>query len=480
MGGAFLGVSNDASAATWNPAGLIFNEGVSLSWNYSSSHIGLGLDHKPVGPTVYPTIEGSSSDNMSNLSSASFIAPLTLREHAFVLAAYYHRIQDVYARGEFLVDDMDTTVRPQVLGTPFTTDFDLIGNVGLIGAGFGTSVATNLTVGGTLNIITGDAGESHRLRLDSTRYNENQSNPLPGSIDEIIWTDKSDIDYSGLNFTLGAMYNTERWTAGIVFTPGWTLTQNLDYLGRRVRIENQIPEPSLGIVPGPDGTNREIQIPYTIGLGGSYHVSDNLLVAADYQFRAFKREGAIRYESDPVTPDSPLESQDDKFYNLHQLRLGAEYVMETDWGIVPIRLGVRNDPLLLGDQHGVLAVYDQRAGYQGDDPARKKDLTPRDDYFLPLTQSGGTDTQINPITFSVGSGVHWTQIHLDFAFEIMGYTYEESGSLRLIRRCDDCSANDPKLAKDDWGLRATDKVGSYERIYEDNRVRLTLNFTGYF
>jgi len=138
---------------------------------------------------------------------------------------------------------------------------------------------------------------------------------------------------------------------------------------------------------------------------------------------------------------------------------------------------------LLGDQNGVVVVYDQRAGYQGSDPARQRDLTPRDDYFLPLTAAGGTDSQINPITFTLGSGVHWSQIHLDLALELMGYKYEETGSLRLIRlfsRCEECTSNDPRLANDDWGDRITDEVGRYKRTYEDNRVRLTLNFTGYF
>ena len=154
--------------------------------------------------------------------------------------------------------------------------------------------------------------------------------------------------------------------------------------------------------------------------------------------------------------------------------------METSWGIVPLRVGVRNDPMLIGDESNVLATFDQRAGYQGPDPARVKDYTPRDDYFLPLTYAGSIGSQINPITFTLGSGVHWSQIHLDFALEFMGYSYEESGSLRMIRLCTNCLENDPKLAEDDWGSRATDNVGAYERSYSDNRVRFTLNFTGYF
>ena len=37
MGGAFLGISDDADAASWNPAGLIYNDGLLMSLNYSMS-----------------------------------------------------------------------------------------------------------------------------------------------------------------------------------------------------------------------------------------------------------------------------------------------------------------------------------------------------------------------------------------------------------------------------------------------------------
>ncbi len=46
MGGAYLGVSDDAYAGTWNPAGLIYNEGVLVAFNYSLSNVGLDLNSR--------------------------------------------------------------------------------------------------------------------------------------------------------------------------------------------------------------------------------------------------------------------------------------------------------------------------------------------------------------------------------------------------------------------------------------------------
>ena len=146
MGGAFLGVSDDGSAGTWNPAGLILNEGVFITANYSYSRVNLGLDNTPLGPTNLGTRDRSADGTLSALSSAAFVAPLTLREHEFFLTAYYHRVQDIYAKGEMHTDDIDSTVRPIEFGTPFTSDFAESGNVGYIGAGVGDFVVGETAV----------------------------------------------------------------------------------------------------------------------------------------------------------------------------------------------------------------------------------------------------------------------------------------------------------------------------------------------
>lgn len=471
MGGAFLGVSNDGSAGTWNPAGLIYNEGVSLTANYTATRVSLGLDNAPVTPGISMR-DASETAGLSNLSSSSFLAPLTLREHEFVFSVFYHRLQDVFAQGQFRTDDVNL---PTQFGTPFDLNYQVDGNIAVVGLGFGTVVYQNLTFGGALGLITGDGTESHSMRLDSTRYSS--VNPLADATDYVLWDDKSDLDYSGITVTLGALYKADQWSAGVVFSPGWTLTENLSYFGTRTTISQGVPKPLLGIVSGPDGTNREIQIPYTVGLGGSYQVKDNILLAMDYQFRAFKRQGEFAYEDDPVVPNSPLEVMPTSWYNLHQVRIGAEYMAETNWGLVPIRVGLRNDPRLVGDQTNTVVMLDQRAGREG----RPTGLfTPRDDYFIPISRPGATGDQINPITLTVGSGVHWSQIHLDFAVEITGFEYTETGRIGMVRRVEGGNVNDPRFAIDEWGARFTTNFGNYTRIYEDNRVRFSMNFTGYF
>jgi hypothetical protein len=471
MGGAFLGVSNDATAATWNPAGLIYNEGVSLTANYSLSRVGLGLDRTRNGGAFDSR---SASASLSNLSSASFQAPLTLQEHEFVLSVYYDRVQDIYAKGEFVLDSVDGDPRKRNQGTPFNANFDMFGNLAMVGFGIGTVLKGPLTAGITLNLATGDGIESHHMHMDSlperyagTRYQE------------VDWYDKSDLDYSGMNVKFGALYKKERWTAALVFVPGWTLTQTLHYKTQVIRVRSEVVEPSSIMYPGPQGTKRQIIIPYTVGIGGSYHLTDNILLAADYQFRPFGREGQFQYQNDPHQPDSSYETAPTDWYNLHQVRLGIEYMRETKYGMVPLRLGLRNEPMLIGNTTNAVAVFDERSD-QGQ--------ALRSSYFLPLTVSGATGDQVMGWTLAFGSGIYWSQVHLDIALEFTGYSYDEkNASLRMVRQCSDCYENVPNIEKDEngkpattWGRRVIDEFGSYSRKYDDNRVRFSLNFTGYF
>ncbi|MBI3872892.1 MAG: hypothetical protein HY304_07440 [candidate division Zixibacteria bacterium] len=464
MGGAYIGVSDDAYAGSWNPAGLVYNEGVLMALNYSFSHYKLGLDNAPLGQAFHPD---SRDAGFSNLGAGSFVAPLKIMEQEFVLSAFYNRIQDVYSAGTFTAD-----IDPK-LGAPFTASYEMKGNVAIVGGSFGTAITHRLTLGGTLGLITGSGAESHIIDLDSTRDT--------ASFSELTkWTDRSNLHYHGLTATFGAMYKAGRWSAGAILSPGFELTQNLDFRAVRSSIHDQIPYFSPYLLGPLKGTDRKIEIPYTVGVGGSYHLTENVLVAADYQFRAFHdgtplakdSTSSYRIQNEPREPKSPIESQPVDWYSLHQVRLGAEYRHATSWGTVPLRLGVRNEPMLFGKDGRVNAVFEQRIanGVEADFP-----------FFIPMNASAYGGSQVNGWTLSLGSGIQWSQVRLDLAFEWTGYRYNETGSLSLLERCADCRSDDPSVQITPlWGKRKLYKWGDYSRDYNFDHLRILMNFTGNF
>ncbi|MEW5702795.1 MAG: hypothetical protein AB1792_11285 [Candidatus Zixiibacteriota bacterium] len=465
MGGAYLGISDDAHAGSWNPAGLVYNEGVLTAFDFELSHDGVGLDNAPLGQT---TRNLSTSRGFSNLSSASFVSPFTVVGHEVILTAFYNRVQDIYARGNFRAD-----IDP-ILGSPFDVSYRQSGNVAVAGASFGTVMYKQLTVGGTLNLVTGNGISAHNLDLDSTR-------DTSAFFQHVSWRDRSDLDYNGLFFTLGALYRAPRWSVGAVFSPNWTLEERVDFQTQRIGTHNQIPYPSPPILAPLKGTVNEIDIPYTIGLGGSYKVSERLLLAADYQLRAFGRNSfksadstsGYRVQLEPAEPGTPLEAQPVKWFNLHQIRLGMEYRYQTRYGLVPLRLGLRNEPMLLGDNTNAYVLLDQRLDQR---------TTAEFPYYRPLSDPTTTGSQVRGWTLAIGSGIQWSQVRLDLALEWTGFTYHETGSLAMIQGCSDCDPNiDPTVeVSDKWGRRKLYNWGEFTRTYESDRIRLSINFTGTF
>ncbi len=463
MGGAYLGISDDAHAATWNPAGLVYNEGVLLSLNYSYSNVGLDLDYGTQGGGLTPHDENAG---LSHISSAAFISPLTVLAREFTVSLFYNRLQDTYTRSFF-----NAEVDP-VVGVPFTANYGMSGNLAATGGAFATTIRKRLSLGVGISILTGDGLEFLETAIDSsgdsTAYNQ-----------QTTWTSTSDLDYSGLSATISALYRAEKWSAGIVVSPSYGLTQSVDYFARRLTIHNQNPAYSAPVYGPLHGTKREITMPFTVGLGGSYKLSDNILLAADYSYRAFNADGKYetdgssnyRFQESPSEPNSEFEEVRVAWYNLHQVRIGGEYRRETSWGVVPIRAGIRNEPMLMGDVSANDVYFDQRL-----DSGKTVEFP----YYSMINKPAGSTDQVNGWTFSVGSGIHWSQVRLDAALEFTSFSFDESGNLYSVQRCPSCLVSDPTVTVDEWDKRKTTNWGNYSKTYDNTKVRFLFNFTGYF
>jgi long-subunit fatty acid transport protein len=80
---------------------------------------------------------------------------------------------------------------------------------------------------------------------------------------------------------------------------------------------------------------------------------------------------------------------DPEWNNVFTVRLGGEYLYQTDVGVIPVRAGFGYVPL----------------------PAPNVDL------------SGDTSTAAG-YTLSLGTGIHWNQIHLDWAYTFAASKWE--------------------------------------------------------
>ena len=320
MGGAFLARADDATAASWNPAGLSYlrRPEVSLVGNYLSAHSTLGSDR------THGTAE--------TLDFLAVTYPLSFGGSGGSAQVSYQRAIPFNASR--------TTVVPadHVAGiTEIVRTYDSSGGFDVIALGLGWKVTRTVRVGGTLNRwLNGYEQAFERTprrrvsRLDN--FDLDAWNVNLG----LIWSPIEDLN-------LGVVGKTP-FTAGVV----------LD----RYRKDFVTQEDGPDLIT--ENTYRSdavrLEFPGAWGVGASFRPLNTFTVAADYT-RTYWSKARIRnyFTLLPVEPGAspgPTNTFDSLVWpNVDaasqaasiQVRLGVEYVLIRSRVKVPLRAGYVND-----------------------------------------------------------------------------------------------------------------------------------------
>lgn len=101
MGGAFIAVADDATAASWNPAGLaqLTKPEASIVYDYFSGNLNSSWDYEESFPYEDRTLTWSGSESWqegqlsyTNISFASATYPFTIKDRHFVIQFSYQRL----------------------------------------------------------------------------------------------------------------------------------------------------------------------------------------------------------------------------------------------------------------------------------------------------------------------------------------------------------------------------------------------------
>lgn len=223
MGGAFIGVADDATAASWNPAGLVRLETpeasvVGLFENYSISTDVPDADVDPY----------KSSHFTLNFVSAAF--PLSVGQRNLVAALAYQQVIDLYD----YYDDEDYTM-------------ERTGGVNAITPSVGIQLTPSISLGASVNIFTG-----------TTNYTEEDRTGFFEPVD-------NEFNFSGTNFNIGGLFDFNRVRLGVVFKSPFDLTEeNAD-----------------------GGYKSTIKMPQMLGLGFAFAATEKLTLATDYEMRKY-------------------------------------------------------------------------------------------------------------------------------------------------------------------------------------------------
>jgi long-chain fatty acid transport protein len=352
LGGAFIGLADDATAAFTNPAGLTVLSKPEVSAEgrrtnaknqfTDSGHIlgtpaGVGVD------TVSGLVTGQTNDTTTNLSFSSFVYP----HGPFAVAVYRQELANFHtgfgSQGAFFGPNSVEASVARLF--PVSTSLDLrIINVGVSG---GFKVTDNLSLGVGisdyhfdlssltnrfgLNGIIGPGGFFSPPLLDPSNIVNQQT--LNGSESDVAVN-------AGLLWKINSM-----WSLGAVYREGPKFsftTQNV--LG---------PANPPGF-PGPGdtiATNTAVfHVPDVYGAGLAFRPADSLTITFDYDRIRYSQltQDTVDVFSEPTLVELGLETAENisklKIDDANEFHLGLEYVITSMTVPLALRVGGWVDP----------------------------------------------------------------------------------------------------------------------------------------
>ncbi|RME19271.1 MAG: hypothetical protein D6800_14470, partial [Candidatus Zixiibacteriota bacterium] len=226
-------------------------------------------------------------------------------------------------------------------------------------------------------------------------------------IKDSLWLDTT--SYTGVNLTVGLRYVAEKLQLGFTVQSPYTLKLETDRKTTHVREFNGLPDPGDSGLVFSDNRVVEIDMPVMVGAGFGYQATEHLLIAGDAEYRAYgSSDGRIRTRFAIVPGAKDIEEFADTtlgWDNVFTFRLGGEYLWQTGSEIVP------EVPLRAGFAY--IPFPEKNLRLQGSGPTAK------------LVRES-----VNAVRFTLGTGAHWGQIHLDAAWSFLRY---DGSSVRFIR-----------------------------------------------
>ncbi|HOL76159.1 MAG TPA: outer membrane protein transport protein [Candidatus Hydrogenedentes bacterium] len=342
MGGAFIAVADDATAASWNPGGLTQLErpefSAVYSWKFFSEDFDKGVRLSP----------GDSEDvDFDEFNYISFVYPFqrTIAGRNLVFSLNYQQKFDFDRKLTFMYKTSDVffdNLFSQKLGR---IEFHQDGSLGAISPAFGFELTDRLSLGVVMNIWD-------QSLIPSNEWQKTTRTDDSWLLNRIILTrtiqEERYEDFKGINYTFGLLYKpTERWSIGAVYHTAFAA--DVDYVQKITALGGAN---YVTVVK----QRRRIEFPNAYGLGIAYRFpNDKLTLALDVTRREWDKFVEIEKGPSPIFQGrrfSPITGLP-KWRSYHEptytVRMGAEYLFIDTNKPMPkylpsLRLGAFYDP----------------------------------------------------------------------------------------------------------------------------------------
>jgi long-subunit fatty acid transport protein len=339
MGGAFIAIADDGTAATFNPAGL------AQLLKPEVSFVGQGLQRRVRYDEFNTSGQGLNLAVSDSVIGHTHLDPLLLSAMLPLEVAGRNLAVQLSAQRAFTLGEGDSrTVQSTPTGASgraSTMDQGIwqSGQIDLYSLSLAYECSQRILLGLTYNIWRG------RWDLETS-----SSETSGGTTRSIRYRQGNRLD--GQNYTLGLLWRWPTWSLGLVyqtaFRAEYAFSSQVDTT-LPVSVPKAYQEPSVSL-----------HWPKSMGIGWAYRPTESWLIGADAQRTTWSQ---ARFMGGPARLDGvnffDLQ-KDSSGQDATSLRLGAERIWVTARGaIVPLRLGLCREPQPLVDP----VTGDQRIMY---------------------------------------------------------------------------------------------------------------------
>ncbi len=337
MGGAFMAIADDATAASWNPGGL-----VQLARPEFSIVLSACSRREDNDFTLQPEASGEESVQEENINFLSAAYPFYLFRRNMVLSFTYQHLFDFGREWEFVSVQKESPLR-----TVENWDFLQEGALTAIGLSYCIQITPRFSAGITFNLWDDDLTSNHwKQRYRMAGKGRLGLEPISYSLDKTV-----DYSFTGSNFNIGVLWRF-RENIGLAAVFKTPFTADIDYRFSKTVRQSY---PDAGgpknraddtVISEYEKRSDGLDMPLSYGVGFVYDFSDIFSLSGDF-FRTEWGNFVYREENgqeSSAVSGLPISESDVKA--AHQIRIGAEYrILRPERNcVIPIRGGLFYDP----------------------------------------------------------------------------------------------------------------------------------------
>jgi long-subunit fatty acid transport protein len=332
MGGAFIAVADDATAASWNPAGLIHLEKPEVSIVYSYFN-----RDQSYNSSTHPEMSHTKNEmDVHDINFASVAYPFVLLDRNLIVTFNYQRLYDMSKNVSF-----NYNYPPGIVGSvKGRYNMKQEGYIGALSPAIAIQILPELYFGATVNIWDDFANTSSWK--NTSKFSGQFSSPFLNFGIDTAETNK--YKFSALNANLGLIYTLSgKYSFGFVYKTAYDadVTREKNFMATY----NHAGLPPDTQVDPTKIDKFKYSMPASYGLGFAYRHSDSLSFALDV-YRTEWSDFAITDQATgiKINPVSNKPIAEGKPKDTTQIRLGGEYLFIGDKTVIPVRAGLFYDP----------------------------------------------------------------------------------------------------------------------------------------